>query len=92
MQQTIKKLSIELNLPVEVVDKTYKAYWMFIRKTIEKFPLKEDLDEEAFNKLRLNFNIPNLGKLSCTYKRYLGVKQHKKIKEYVKYKKDKANG
>jgi hypothetical protein len=34
------------------------------------FPLKENLCEEDFKKLRLNFNIPSLGKLICTYDRY----------------------
>ena len=30
----IGKVSEELNLPKEVVDKTYKAFWLFINKSI----------------------------------------------------------
>lgn len=94
MQETIRKLSAELKLPQEVIVKAYKAYWSFIRATIEEFPLKEELTKEEFDKLRLNFNIPNLGKLACTYERYIGLrKRNKLIKEgYAKHKKDKANG
>ena len=73
MKETINKLSGELHLPSNVVEKAYKAYWMFIRTTAEQIPLKEDMDEETFNKLRPNFNIPNLGKLACTYNRYIGL-------------------
>jgi hypothetical protein len=63
---------------------------MFIRQTIEEFPLKEDIDEETFSKLRTNFNIPNLGKLVCPYERYKGLKKkHKVIQEkYAKHNKD----
>ena len=71
----IDKVSEELNLPKEVVDKTYKAFWLFINKSIQSLPLKEDLNEEDFAKLKTNFNIPSLGKLTCTYDRMLGVKK-----------------
>ena len=71
----IGKVSEELNLPKEVVDKTYKAFWLFINKSIQSLPLKEDLNEEAFAKLQTNFNVPSLGKLTCTYDRMLGVKK-----------------
>lgn len=81
----IGKVSEELNLPKEVVDKTYKAFWLFINKTIQSLPLKENLNEEDFTKLRTNFNVPSLGKLTCTYDRMLGVKKRynliKKIRE-----------
>ena len=78
----VGKVSRELNLPKEVVDKTYKAYWLFIKNHIQSLPLKENLNEEDFAKLRTNFNIPSLGKLSCTYDRMLSMKKrHKLIKQ-----------
>lgn len=60
-------------LPLEI-DRTYKAYWRFIRDIIQELPLKEVSTEEDFQKLRTNFNIPSLGKLSCTYNRVKGVR------------------
>ena len=71
----ITQISKELSLPYKVVDKVYKSYWRFIRDTIQNLPLKENLTEEDFQKLRTNFNIPSLGKLSCTYDRVKGVKE-----------------
>lgn len=68
------KVAKELNLPEELVKNTYKAYWKFIRDSIESLPIKENLSEEEFSQLRTNFNIPSLGKLSCTYERMQGVK------------------
>ena len=57
-------LSVSKNLGIspDVVEKAYKAYWVYIKTTIEALPLKEDLTEEKFLKLRTNFNIPSLGK------------------------------
>lgn len=78
----------ELNLPKEVVELAYKSYWEFIRKTIQELPLKENINEEEFSKLRTNFNIPSLGKLVCTFDRMMGIKKRykyiKKIKNNVK--------
>jgi len=33
-ENIINKVSEELNLPVDLIRKTYKAYWQFIRDTI----------------------------------------------------------
>lgn len=88
MQETLNRLSRELNIPIEELVKIYKAYWRFIRYTIENLPLKEELDEKAFSKLKTNFNISNLGKLSCTYQRYKIVKDLNKRREDAKHKED----
>lgn len=83
----IGKVSEELNLPIEVVDRTYKAFWVFIKSHIQALPLKEDLSEEGFANLRTNFNIPSLGKLNCTYNRMLGVKKRHKLIKQIREKK-----
>jgi hypothetical protein len=89
MLNLYKQVAEEMNIPVEVVELAYKSYWKFIRKTIQELPLKEDLSEEEFAKLKTNFNIVSLGKLSCTYDRYRRVKLREKYKnEYIKNKKD----
>lgn len=71
----IDQVSKKLNIPVEVVDEAYKSYWKFIRQTIQSLPLMDHLDEEEFNKLRTNFNIPSLGKLYITWDRLIGCKK-----------------
>lgn len=73
--EVIKQVSIELGLPPKVVKEAYESYWTFIRNNIKALPLKEDLSKEEFDKLRTNFNIPSLGKLSCTYDRFIGIKK-----------------
>ena len=74
-QEILKEVSIELNIPEEVVKEAYESYWLFIRQSIIALPLKQDLSLDYFNKLKSNFNIPSLGKLSCTYDRMVGVKE-----------------
>lgn len=86
MQETINRLSKELNISTDELLKVFKAYWRFIRCTIEDLPLKENLDENRFNKLKTNFNIVNLGKLSCTYQRYKIVKELNRKTEDAKHK------
>lgn len=88
MKKLYSKVAEEMNIPVEVVELAYKTYWKFIRKTIQELPLKEDLSEEEFSKLKTNFNIVSLGKLACTYDRYLNKK---KQLNYIKNAKDKKD-
>ena len=77
----IGKVSQEMGLPPEVVDTAYKSYWKFIKQTIQSLSLKDDISEEDFTKLRTNFNIPSLGKLTCTFDRMMCVKKRFK---YIK--------
>ena len=77
----IGKVSQEMDIPLEVVDTAYKSYWKFIKQTIQSLPLNDDISEEDFTKLRTNFNVPSLGKLTCTYDRMMGVKKRFK---YIK--------
>lgn len=73
--QIIAKVSGDINLPPDTVDKTYKAFWKYIRDSIHDLPLKENLTEEEFMTLRPHFNVPSLGKLTCSYKRYISIKK-----------------
>lgn len=93
-QDVIDHVANKLELPREVVKEAYESYWKYIRCTISELPLKDDLSEEEFNKLRTNFNVPSLGKLSCTYPRYKAIKDRykyiNKIKNDYNNKEDKA--
>lgn len=82
-------VSRTLGISPDVVEKAYKAYWLYIKTTIQALPLKEDLTEEEFSKLRTNFNIPSLGKLSCTLDKYRGTKKRFKLIERLRNAEDK---
>lgn len=83
--EIVIRVSQETGLPGKVVDKVFKAYWSFIRTSIQALPLKELLSEEEFLKLKTNFNIPSLGKLTCTYEDYLRQKKrHEHITAFRK--------
>lgn len=82
LEEMIDEVSRNLNLPKEVVEEAYMSFWGFIRDSIQALPLKEDLTEEEFNKLKCNFNVPSLGKLYVTYPRYRALKdRYKYFKE-----------
>ena len=82
MKSIIEKLSKELGLPKSVIEGTYRNWWKYIKLHIEELPLKEDLTEEQFKKLRPNFNLPYLGKLYVDYDRYKRVKEKYKKRQY----------
>lgn len=83
--EIVIRVSQETGLPGKVVDKVFKAYWSFIRTSIQALPLEELLSEEEFSKLKTNFNIPSLGKLTCTYEDYLRQKKrHEHITAFRK--------
>ena len=71
----INNVSRTLGISPNVVEKVYKAYWSYIKETIQALPLKEELSEEEFLKLRTNFNVPSLGKLYVTWNRFVGCKK-----------------
>lgn len=80
-KEIVAKVAEETGLPVMLVDRTYKAYWKTIRDYVSSLPLKEDLSEEDFAKLRPNINIPSLGKLYVNVDRYNAMK--KSYREYI---------
>ena len=82
----ISKVSKELNLPRELVENTYKAYWIFIRDTIEELPFKTELTQKEYGNLKTNINIPSLGKLHCTYNRYIGIRNRFNIINKIRQK------
>ena len=82
----INKVSKELGLSRELVENTYKSYWNFIRATIEKLPLKTELTQLEYGNLRTNINIPSLGKLNCTYNRYIGIRNRFNIINKIRQK------
>lgn len=93
-QDAIDHVANKLELPREVVKEAYESYWKYIRCTISELPLKDDLSEEEFNKLRTSFNVPSLGKLAVTWDRYKAIKDRykyiNKIKNDYNNKEDKA--
>lgn len=85
-QELLEQVSDELKIPIEVVKEAYLSYWKFVKSKIAELPLDEELSEDQFKELRTNFNVPSIGKLTCTYDRFLRVKQKQQ------YKKEKNNG
>ena len=87
--EAIQKVAQELGIPYEIAHKAYSKAWEFIKGKIGELPLKEELTEEEFKKLRPNFNIPEIGKLMVTWDKYQKMKRRneylKKLKERLEY-------
>lgn len=89
-ENIVATVADSLGLPKEVVDKTYKAYWKAIRQHIKSLPLKDNISDEDFLKLKTSVNIPSIGKLYIPLEKYQKSKErHQYILEH--YAKDKKN-
>ena len=91
MQKIIKNLSNELGINEKALIEIYKSYWKFIRCTIEEIDFNDIVTEDDYSLRRVNFNIPNIGKLGCSFNRMQNIKKQNKYKDEAKHKKDKAN-
>lgn len=89
--EIIAKVSDDLCLPKGQVDKIYKSFWKAVREYITAIPLKKDLTDEEFLKLRPNVNIPSIGKLYVTLDRYKAIKYKDKRITQLKKNKDAAH-
>ena len=78
--KVLDQVSNKLNLPKDFVDKVYKSYWLSIKEHIQSLPLKDIKDETVFNNLKININIPSIGKLYTTQERIENIKEN-----YSKY-------
>lgn len=80
-----KKVSEEVELPIEVVKSVYTSYWSFIRNKITELPLKDINTKEEFDKLKTNFSIPFFGKMYLTWNRFNNIKNKYKYVESKKH-------
>ena len=80
--KVLDQVSNKLNLSKDFVDKVYKSYWLSIKEHIQSLPLKDTKDETVFNNLKININIPSIGKLYTTQERIQNIKEN-----YSKYRK-----
>lgn len=84
-KKIIAEVAKETGSSVQWVDRVYKAYWRGVREHITSLPLKSDITEEEFSKLQPNVNIPSIGKLHVSYRRYHQIRtQHLIIQENKK--------
>lgn len=72
----VSEVSKSTGLSKTFVNKVYRAYWRAVREYIKTLPLKDNLSEEEFLKIRPNVNIPSIGKLYVSLDRYKKLKKH----------------
>lgn len=87
LDEIIKQVANELELPYDVCHKAYMSAWKFVLDHIQELPLSADLPTEEFRKLRPNFNMPSLGKFYVTEE--LFTRKNEKYLLIQKYKKQK---
>lgn len=85
-----RRLAYQLGRTPQEIENIYKAYWKCIKYHIERLPLKTDMTEEEFKKMKTSFSLKFLGKIACTYDKFKKVK--KNLKRHESTSKNKTNG
>lgn len=78
-KSVVEEASKVTGIDKKTINKVYKLYWKFIKDKMFEYTLNDITDIEEFRKLRVNFNIPGLGKFGVSEKRFLGVKEKQRI-------------
>lgn len=63
-----KEVAVRMGVDEEEVRQIHTAMWKFIRGKITEIDFQAIQTEEEFNKLKVCFMLPNLGRLYATYK------------------------
>lgn len=85
LEPIIEKMSKELDVPYDVCVQAYMSQWHFISEKINSMTIK-DMTLEEFQKTKRNFNIPSIGKLCITEKKFQNIQRKF---EYLRQKRNK---
>lgn len=53
-----------------LMEKLYRAYWLFVKEKILEMDFSRKLTEKEFEESKLSVTIPHIGRLACTWKMY----------------------
>lgn len=76
LKEKFEEIAKKHGMQLSEISNIFESQFSFMRETIKALEL-EDLSEEEFNKLKTNFNIPNIGKLYTNYKVLTYIKKQK---------------
>ena len=85
-EQRVKKLSFKLDIKEEIIEETLDIMYSYIRSKLEAVEIEDPLEimsEEEFNETFPCIQIPKLGYIKPSYKKYVHLvknvrKNHKK--------------
>lgn len=79
LEPILNKMSKELGIPYKVCVDAYMAQWDFIQEKVKTFDFR-NMTPEEFDSLRVNFNLPSIGKLCVTRERFDNL--HRQLEYY----------
>ena len=91
VNQAVKQVARKLSVDQKLVEQVYRSYWRFIKEHISSLNLR-NINQEEFDSIVTNFNIPYIGKLYVGYGRVEKYKKQFKKKRNDKVEENQANG
>lgn len=72
-----------------LMEKLYRAYWLFVKEKILEMDFSRKLTEKEFEESKLSITIPHIGRLACTWKMYNEINED--INHIKKLRKEEQN-
>ena len=91
VNQAVKQVARKLCVDQKLVEQVYRSYWKFAKEHISSLNLR-NINQEEFDSIVTNFNIPYIGKLYVGYGRVEKYKKQFKKKRNDKVEENQANG
>lgn len=92
LEECIKQVSTELDIPYEVCRRAYRSAWKFMLENAQSQNFYEGMSMEEFRKNRPNMNVRGIGKLYVSeelFKRR--IKKRQIIRKFKQEKHDKGD-
>ena len=83
VNQAVKQVARKLCVDQKLVEQVYRSYWKFVKEHISSLNLR-NINQEEFDSIVTNFNIPYIGKLYVGYDRVEKYKRQFKCYKDVK--------
>lgn len=80
LNRIIILIAKDLDIPKQVIREVIMSQWNLVRDTIPTIDLGNCSTEEEFNKLKVGFNLSNLGKFYTTF-RIIETVKNKQIRD-----------
>jgi len=88
LDDIIQQVADEMSIPFEVCRLAYMSSWKFILEKVQALPLTEHTSMEEFKQMKVNFNMPSLGKMHITEEEFVARKKRIAIIKNLRQKKD----
>ncbi len=77
MDKIYSNAAKDLGIPKKIIKEVYTSFWQFIKETTKNIDFDKHYTEEEFMSSHNSFNLPRLGNIGCSYKKWQFLQKHR---------------